>query len=138
MAFSSGGDDDEPVSDINITPMVDIMLVLLIIFMVTAPLMKQGVDVNLPQAEATPVSSEDDRLILTMTKERQFFLGKIALETATMAEKLATNAKLQRGKALYLHADAALGYGEVVRVMAQLRAAGVHKLGLITEPLSTP
>ena len=118
MAFSlGGGDDDHPVAEINITPMVDIMLVLLIIFMVTAPLMKQGVDVNLPQAASTPVNTEDDRLVLTMTKAKKFFLGKVEIPAAQLAQKLGANAKIKEGKALYLHADAALGYGEVVAII---------------------
>ena len=134
MAFSMGDEDDQPVADINITPMVDIMLVLLIIFMVTAPLMKQGVDVDLPEAAATPVTTEDERMILTMTKARQFYLGKIEIPAQQLATKLGANARIKEGKALYLHADASLGYGEVVAVMADLRQAGVRKLGLITDP----
>ncbi len=134
MAFSMGDEDDQPVADINITPMVDIMLVLLIIFMVTAPLMKQGVDVDLPEAAATPVTTEDERMILTMTKARQFYLGKIEIPEQQLATKLGANARIKEGKALYLHADASLGYGEVVAVMADLRQAGVRKLGLITDP----
>ena len=134
MSFTMGDDDDGPVSEINITPMVDIMLVLLIIFMVTAPLMKQGVDVDLPEATATPVTTEDERMVLTMTKAHQFFLGKIEIPAQELATKLGANERLKKGKALYLHADAALGYGEVVAVMADLRQAGVRKLGLITDP----
>ena len=134
MAFNLGGDDDQPVSDINITPMVDIMLVLLIIFMVTAPMMKQGVDVQLPETSSSPVTTEDERLILTMTNQKKFFLGKIEIPAAQLATKLAANARIKEGKALYLHADARLGYGEVVGIMADLRQAGVRQLGLITEP----
>ena len=136
MTFSlgSGGDDDHPVAEINITPMVDIMLVLLIIFMVTAPLMKQGVDVNLPEAASTPVSTEDERLVLTMTKAKKFYLGKVEIPENQLATKLGANARIKEGKALYLHADAALGYGEVVAIMADLRQAGVRQLGLITDP----
>ena len=110
------------------------MLVLLIIFMVTAPLMKQGVDVDLPEAAATPVTTEDERMVLTMTKARQFYLGKIEIPAQQLATKLGANARIKEGKALYLHADASLGYGEVVAVMADLRQAGVRKLGLITDP----
>jgi biopolymer transport protein TolR len=134
MSFNMGDDDNQPVAEINITPMVDIMLVLLIIFMVTAPMMKQGVDVDLPETASTPVSTEDERLVLTMTKEHKFFLGKIEIKEQQLATRLGANERIKRGKALYLHADAALGYGEVVAVMADLRQAGVRKLGLITDP----
>lgn len=134
MSFSLGGDEDQPVAEINITPMVDVMLVLLIIFMVTAPMMKQGVDVDLPETVSSPVSTEDERLVLTMTAKRQFFLGKTQIPAAQLAEKLGANALIKKGKSLYLHADASLGYGEVVAVMASLRKAGVRKLGLITDP----
>ncbi|MDE0881442.1 MAG: biopolymer transporter ExbD [Myxococcota bacterium] len=134
MSFSLGGDDDQPVAEINITPMVDIMLVLLIIFMVTGPMMKQGVDVNLPETASSPVSTDDDRLVLTMTAKRHFFLGKTPIPADQLATKLGANTRIKEGKALYLHADASLGYGEVVAVMASLRQAGVRQLGLITDP----
>ena len=138
MAFSLDGDDDSAIAEPNITPMVDVMLVLLIIFMVTAPMMKQGVEVNLPKAATTAVKGEDEQLVLTMTKAKKYFLGKHEIPAAELTTKLAANERIKSGKALYLHADSALSYGEVVATMADLRAAGIERLGLITDPEEAP
>jgi len=137
MAVKSGG-GDQPISEINVTPMVDIMLVLLIIFMVTAPMMKQGVDVDLPESVANPVSSESDRLILTLTSDNKIFLGEAEIARSELLAKIGANEKVRRGKSLYLHADRSLNYGEVVTLMGELQRAGVRKLGMITDPLSNP
>ena len=126
------------ISDINVTPLVDVMLVLLIIFMVTAPLITQGVPVDLPQTQAQPLEGTDKKLVMTLTKDRQIFIGTnednpIPLEG--LDEKLAANARLQRDKELYLHADRSLDYGFVVDVMAAIKRAGVTKLGMVTDPV---
>jgi len=135
MSFDLGGGSDGPVSEINVTPMVDIMLVLLIIFMITAPMMSQGVEVELPQTVAAPMEDDSERLILTMTKEGRFYLGKAEIPEPDLERRLTANVKLKASGALLLHADHHLGYGEVVAVMARLRAAGVKSLGMVTDPL---
>jgi biopolymer transport protein TolR len=135
MAVKLGG-GDQPISEINVTPMVDIMLVLLIIFMVTAPMMKQGVDVDLPESVANPVSSESDRLILTLTGDKKIFLGEAEIDRRDLLAKIGANEKVRSGKSLYLHADRSLNYGEVVTLMGELQRAGVRKLGMITDPMS--
>ena len=128
-------DDDAPVSDINVTPMVDVMLVLLIIFMITAPMLMQGVKVNLPQTASAPIAEEKEQLVLTMTADKRFFLGKVEIPAAVLAEKLQANERIRQGGALHLHADKALGYGEVMEVMSILQGAGIKQLGMVTDPL---
>ena len=123
------------VADINVTPMVDVMLVLLIIFMVTAPMLQTGVDVNLPQAKAQTIPDDEGKLILTVTKDKRVFLGKLQIPWDDVEKALKNNAKLNADHELYLHADRDLPYGEVVKVMAAVKQAGVDKLGMVTDPL---
>ena len=133
MGMASGGRG--AMSDINVTPMVDVMLVLLIIFMVTAPLIQQGVDVDLPQAKAPQLDVKEDRVIMTLTKDRKIFIGKTELKRDGLRDKLMANVKLKRDKELYLHADRALPYGFVVDIMAVVKDAGVENLGMVTDPM---
>ena len=136
MAFGRGGQG--PMSEINVTPMVDVMLVLLIIFMVTAPLMQQGVKVDLPDADTAPMkSSTQEKLILTLTKDGKAYLGKTEIPVERITELLSTNEKLKLDKELYLHADQELPYGLVVKVMAAAKAGGADSLAMVTEPIHT-
>ena len=140
MGMSSGGRGGA-MADINVTPLVDVMLVLLIIFMVTAPLITQGVEVDLPQTKADAMEGTEKKLVLTLTKEKKIFIGTNAeneIPYPELEEKLKANAKLQAEKELYLHADRKLEYGFVVDVMATVKRAGVEKLGMVTDPLDTP
>ena len=136
MAFdtSGGSGPRRAMTDINVTPLVDVMLVLLIIFMVTAPLMQSGVKVDLPRASAQQMEHSEQKLVLTITKDRRVLLGEAEIPFAELEKKLAANARLQKDKELYLHADRSLPYGQVVEVMAIARRAGVESLGMITEP----
>jgi biopolymer transport protein TolR len=135
-----GGQKGDPgrttMSEINVTPMVDVMLVLLIIFMVTAPLIQQGVKVNLPQAKAAPVEASDKKLVLSVDARRRVFLGEAEVRLAEVEEKLKANAKAQADKEIYLHADRTLPYGVVVEVMAAVQRAGITNMGMITDPLT--
>ena len=136
MAMSSGGGREVgTLSEINVTPLVDVMLVLLIVFMVTAPIMQTGVDVTLPQAKAQTVPDESGKLIITMTKDKRVFIGRMEIPVDEVETKLKANAKLQADREVYLHADTALSYGDVVKVMAAIKLAGGDKMGLITDPL---
>ena len=136
MAFSGGdtGSGRRAMTDINVTPLVDVMLVLLIIFMVTAPLIQSGVKVDLPRASAQPMEHSEEKLVLKITKDRRIYLGDVEIDGAQLEEKLTTNARVQKDKELYLHADRSLPYGQIVEVMATARRAGVESLGMITEP----
>jgi biopolymer transport protein TolR len=135
MAMSSGSGHGGAITEINVTPLVDVMLVLLIIFMVTAPMLQTGVDVNLPQAKAQTIPDDEGKLILTITKDKRVFLGKLQIAWEDVEKVLKNNAKLNADRELYLHADKALLYGDVVQVMAAVKQAGVDKLGMVTDPL---
>jgi biopolymer transport protein TolR len=135
MAFGGGdGGPRRAMTDINVTPLVDVMLVLLIIFMVTAPLIQSGVKVDLPRASAQQMEHQEEKLVLTITRDRRVFLGKTEIAPAELERKLSANARLQKDKELYLHADRSLPYGQVVEIMAVARRAGVESLGMITDP----
>ncbi len=121
-------------TDINVTPLVDVMLVLLIIFMVTAPLIQSGVKVDLPRASAQQMEHAEEKLVLTITRDRRVFLGEVEISPRDLEQKLASNARIRKDKELYLHADRSLPYGQVVEIMATARRAGVESLGMITEP----
>lgn len=134
MGGGKGAPGRSTMSEINVTPMVDVMLVLLIIFMVTAPLIQQGVKVKLPDAKATPVESKDKKLVVTIDVGKRVFIGDVEVPFAELEEKLKTNAKAQADKELYLHADRDLPYGVVVEVMAAAQRAGIDNLGMVTDP----
>jgi biopolymer transport protein TolR len=136
MGMSGGkGGGRTTMAEINVTPMVDVMLVLLIIFMVTAPLIQQGVKVNLPTTKATPVESADKKLVLSIDVQKRVFIGDVEIPLAELEEKLKSNAKLQAEKELYLHADRDLPYGIIVDVMAAAQRAGVTNVGMVTDPM---
>jgi biopolymer transport protein TolR len=135
MSSGRGAPGRTTMSEINVTPMVDVMLVLLIIFMVTAPLIQQGVKVNLPETKAAPVESTDKKLVVSVDAQKRVFIGDAEVPLAELEEKLKANAKAQSDKELYLHADRDLPYGIVVDVMAAAQRAGVTNLGMITDPM---
>ena len=132
------GGSGRAMSEINVTPMVDVMLVLLIIFMVTAPFIQQGVKVDLPQVKAPALDVKEDRLVLTITNERRIFLGKAELVYPELRDKLVGNLKLRADKEVYLHASRTLDYGFVVDVMSVLKDAGVDSIGMVTDPAVEP
>lgn len=135
MSSGKGAPGRATLSEINVTPMVDVMLVLLIIFMVTAPLIQQGVKVNLPETKAAPVESTDKKLVVSIDASKKVFIGEAEVQLEELEEKLKANAKAQQDKELYLHADRDLPYGIVVDVMAAAQRAGVTNVGMITDPM---
>ena len=135
MAFGSdSGGSRRAMTDINVTPLVDVMLVLLIIFMVTAPLIQSGVKVDLPRASAQQMEHSEEKLVLRITRDRRVYIGEVEIAGGDLETKLRTNARVQKDKELYLQADRSLPYGSVVEIMAVARRAGVESLGMITEP----
>jgi biopolymer transport protein TolR len=135
MSLGGGGGRRSLNSDINVTPMLDVLLVLLIVFMVTAPMMQTGVDLELPQAEASVIQDEEGKLILSIDKAGDLFLGQTKVPWEELEEKLSSNAKVKADGELYIEADTNLPYGTVLRSMAIARKAGVIKLMMLTDPL---
>jgi biopolymer transport protein TolR len=121
-------------NEINVTPLIDVMLVLLVIFMVTAPLLTTGVHVDLPKAKSAPMQADDTKLLVIVTSDEHVYLGKDEI-TGAVEDRLKTNARVREDKELYIQADENVKYGAVLRVMAAARTAGVEKLGMITDPL---
>ena len=132
----SSGNGGGAMSEINVTPLVDVMLVLLIIFMVTAPLMQQGVKVDLPETKAQAIDVNPELVVLTLTRDKRVYLAKTEIPYAELRDKLVNNMKLKQDKEVYLHADRRLDYGFVVDVMAIMKDAGVQNLGMVTDPVT--
>jgi biopolymer transport protein TolR len=138
MGMSMGGGGRRSLSsDINVTPMLDVLLVLLIVFMVTAPMLQTGVDLELPQAEANVIADEEGKLILSIDKAGKLFLGQTEVKWEELEVKLSSNAKVKADGELYIEADKNLPYGTVLQAMAVARKAGVQKLMMMTDPLDT-
>ena len=144
MSFSSGGGSGAPISEINVTPMVDVMLVLLIIFMVTAPMVQSGIRVDLPNAQAPALPGNDQqkaRVTVARTDPNNpasavgFWVGRDRVTLDTLAERLRREQSVVRDHEAYIQADESVPYGQVVRVMGLMRAAGVTRLGIVTDPL---
>jgi biopolymer transport protein TolR len=121
-------------NEINVTPLIDVMLVLLVIFMVTAPLMTTGVQVDLPKVKSSPMQMDEAKMLVIVTSDEHVYLGKDEI-TDEVEDKLRTNVRLQEERELYVQADENVRYGAVLRVMAAARSAGVEKLGMVTDPL---
>lgn len=126
-------------SEINVTPLVDVMLVLLIIFMVTAPMMQQGLDVELPETLNSGVpTSTDEPFILIVKKDRSIHAGEKELNLSTLKAKLQAIFATRKNKQIYVQADRAVDYGTVAEVMGEIRGAGIFSIGLITLPKASP
>lgn len=136
---TNNGSTRRMLSEINVTPLVDVMLVMLIIFMVTAPMMVQGIDVDLPQVEAPSIPSEEERLIVSITRDRSVFINEFPVEMNMLEPKLKALYRNIPGKqGVFLRADEAIPYGLVVQVMGTIRQAGIEQIGMITEALTIP
>jgi biopolymer transport protein ExbD len=124
---------NKPLVEVNVVPLVDVMLVLLIIFMISAPLMQSGIVVNLPSSKAPPLERVQKPIIITLTKEDQCYIGNETVPEADLSEKLNQIVEGDRGRTLYIRADAGLTYGAVVKLMGQLNQAGYTQLALISQ-----
>jgi biopolymer transport protein TolR len=122
------------ISDINVTPLVDVMLVLLVIFMVTAPILQQGVSIDLPKVAATPLAGEEEQLVININKTGQVFLNDTAMALPALTEKLAAIRQARPDRQVFVRADQSVSYGEVMKTMAAVRDSGLTKVGLVTEP----
>jgi len=124
----------KPMSEINVTPLVDVMLVLLIIFMVTAPILQQGVSIDLPKVAAGPLTGEEEQLVVNVAKGGQVYLNDTAMTSEQLKEKLRAIVAARPDRQLYVRADQAVPYGQVMQVMGAVRDAGLVRVGLVTEP----
>ena len=134
MGPTRGNSRRRLVSDINVTPMVDVMLVLLIIFMVTAPMMTQGLNVDLPETTSKSLRQEEKPLILTINKDGEISINNVPLVRKLMIQELEKNYRANKDQPLFLRADKNVPYGIVVGVMADIKAVGFDKIGMITKP----
>lgn len=132
MAFSER--NSEAISQINVTPLVDVMLVLLVIFMVTAPILQQGVSVNLPKVQAGPLEGDDQQLVVTVTGREAIILNDKPIALPDLQVELRDIVAREPDRKVFLRADADVPYGRVMKVLASLRQAGVQRLGMVTEP----
>jgi len=126
--------DGTTISQINVTPLVDVMLVLLVIFMVTAPIIQQGVQVNLPQAKAGAIPGTEEHLVVTISKSGKLYLNDNPMTLTELGDKLRAVRKLQADKQVYLRADQDVRYGLVMKAIAEIKQAGIERLGMVTRP----
>lgn len=135
MGISSGGGKSRAVmSEINVTPLVDVMLVLLIIFMITAPMMQQGLEIELPETAASGVSTSEEPFVLVINKNKKITVGGAAIAQADLRTRLTAIFEKRPNKQIYLQADKSVDYGFVAETMAEIRAAGIQNIGLVTLP----
>ena len=134
MAMGGRNDNRGIMAEINVTPLVDVMLVLLVIFMVTAPMMQQGVQVNLPKADTKAMTPAEETVVVTVDKSGKVFINKDEVPAATLRSRLSDMFATREKKEIFLKADASVPYGEVVKTMADIKGAGIERLGMVTEP----
>jgi biopolymer transport protein TolR len=136
MAFTSGpkGDPFDHLADINVTPLVDVMLVLLIIFMVTAPMLHQGVSVALPKAKSQSLpKSQEDPIILSITKDGRYYINETPVAHGLLKDRMEAFVRMRKDRTVYLKADKDLPYGTVVETMDLLNRMGIENLGMLTQ-----
>ena len=141
MSFSSSsyGSSDGPVANINVTPLVDVMLVLLIIFMVTAPMLQQGVEVNLPKATTAPLQGSSEQIVVSVNQTGEIFVGagnKVELKDLSAKVSAIMETRPEAERKIYIKGDTALDYGRVMDVMGALHQAGITQIGLISAQLT--
>ena len=135
MAFDDNSSDGGMMSQINVTPLVDVMLVLLVIFMVTAPILQQGVELELPKETLSPLAGEGEQLVVSITKGGGVYIGEgNAIDVAQVGTRVQAILNTRKDKRVFIKADKGVSYGNVMGVMGSIRRAGIDKVGLITEP----
>ena len=138
MGMSNNFDSEGPVSTINVTPLVDVMLVLLVIFMITAPMLQQGVEVNLPKATTAPLKGSTEQVVISVDKGGDIYLGagnKLALEALPAKIGAVMENRAPAERKVYIKGDTGLTYGRIMEVMAKLHEAGIQQIGLVSAPV---
>jgi biopolymer transport protein TolR len=125
-------------AEINVTPLVDVMLVLLIVFMISAPLMQQGIQIDLPKANTGTMNEAPDQLILSVNKQKHILIGEHPVPAGTLHKKLEAIVAAKPKVEVVIQADQSVAYGFVAQVMAEVKKAGISRVGLVTEPGDTP
>ena len=123
----------KPISNINVTPLVDVMLVLLIVFMITAPMLTVGVQVDLPQTKANQLNSDADPLIITMNKNREIFIQDAVVSPEDLIPRLKAISKVNSKTRIFVRGDNLLPYGEVIEIMGKIQSAGYEKVALVAK-----
>ncbi len=137
MSFSNdGGGQQSVLSEINVTPLVDVMLVLLIIFMVAAPMLTTGVNVDLPKADAPRMDIDQDQPLITVQRDQRIFLFDEEDSLDVLRQRLVTDERIRDVDEVFVQADEQVPYGAVAQVLALVRQAGIGKMGLVTDPLT--
>jgi biopolymer transport protein TolR len=134
MAFDNNRTTSGSIAQINVTPLVDVMLVLLVIFMVTAPIIQQGVAVELPKTRAGPLTSAEEPLVVGIAKNGSVYLNDNPIDLQNLRAKLVAVNETRPDRQVFLRADRTVPYGDVVRVIAAIKEAGISRLGMVTEP----
>jgi biopolymer transport protein TolR len=135
--MTAGNDSRRFLAEINVTPFVDVMLVLLVIFMVTAPMMQEGIDVNLPQAQGKSLPSKEKRITISINKANEIYLNERKVEFSLLEDTLKKIYQNRSDREIFLRADQTVPYGFVVKTMGAIKSAGIEQLGMITVPLET-
>ncbi len=133
MAMDTGSGRGQMVSQINVTPLVDVMLVLLVIFMVTAPIIQQGVEVTLPSVKAEALPGKEEQFVVSITKDSQIYLNDAKLSADDLTGKLKAISSERPDRQVFIRADDQVPYGQVIRTMAAIKAAGIENVGMVTE-----
>ena len=134
MAFGTQDETDEVMNEINMTPLVDVMLVLLIIFIITVPVMKHAVNIDLPRASSEPEQTKPQNILFTVAADGSYFWNEQKIDDAELKSRLAAEASKDPQPELHIRGDKAVRYERVAQVMSAAREAGVHKIGFVTEP----
>lgn len=135
MAFGSSSSDDlSPLSEINVTPLIDVMLVLLVVFMVAAPMLESGIAIQLPKAGGKALSKNEDPTTLSLTKDYRVFINKTEIPVSELVPQLQSWMRGRAEPEIFIRADGELPYAFVAQTMASVKATGIHKIGLVTTP----